>query len=214
MINEKIENQIKELMKKLHLITTKNNKYYFEAYTLLKQIYDLRCSQIEDYTISDLAREKGIDFPVRTLRAIFEFEHMTEKTKKLLKSGKLTHSAYKTLISYNTDFRKPVLQNKVVEKYLNKEITLNNMTHCSGHKLKGMIEKGETITQREKDKNEVEYHLKQIAYRLGKDKTILNEIRREYKDDKGIFEIIGLVKKNYIGKCPKCFTELYRKDIK
>ena len=117
------------------------------------------------------------------------------------------------MISHNTDFRKPFIQDRVIEKYLNKEISLNDLTHFQGYKLREIINKNKKITKRDKDKISVEFYLKQIALRLRKDKTILDEIKKEYAGDKNIFQVIKFIKKNYIGECPKCFTRLYKKDF-
>ena len=121
----KVDEQVNILIKEVNNL---QREYHFKMYVLLKQILKLRQSQIEGYLIYNLRNEKNLDLKYGTIKYVFGFQYMSSNTKRLIKSGVLKSGTYLMMMRKSVKLRNYVLQDKVIKKYLKKEITANDIT--------------------------------------------------------------------------------------
>lgn len=134
---ESIEAKIENLKKQLQKLTY---DYYQKAYVILKKIMTLRNVQRERtgkgassrlYGITSLVKENGITMGRHHIHYIFLQDYFSPTSKKLIADGKLRTATLLTILKRSKKFRKHKVQDFIIQKYLNKEINVNEilLTH-------------------------------------------------------------------------------------
>jgi hypothetical protein len=141
-----VDRQVNELIKQVNDL---QKEYHFKMYLLLKQILKLRQTQIEGYIMYHLRKEKNLDLKYGMIKYVFGFDHMSPNTKKLIKSGALRSGTYLMMLRKSAKLREHTLQDKVIRKYLRKEITANDVTFTPLMNLINNKSKGEIHASRE-----------------------------------------------------------------
>lgn len=125
-LKQDIEQRIKELIKKYNYI---KDESYYQLYLTLKEIFELRKSEDYDYTHEDLAREKGLNVSVATIKYVYGFEYFNERTKKLVEEEKITARAVLWILRRNKIFRETSFQNDIIDRVISGNLTISEMSH-------------------------------------------------------------------------------------
>jgi len=155
-----IEKKIEELKQKLIDVY---GKYSYEIYVILKQILHYRKMQIANYRLPNLANEKGIPYNEQQLYYFFNFDYMTEETKNHIEKDEINHSTYLWLSKRTKTFREPEIQNKLVEKVIEKEITLEELSHMKTYHILKYLNSDKKMEAEAKFVLQNIYHLRVIA---------------------------------------------------
>ena len=138
--NDKIEKRIdvlKEKLARLHL------DYYAEVYHILKEIYDLRKSQMKKYSFGSIANEKGINLTRGQIYYYQKFEKMSPETKRLVASGKLNVGTVLFSLRKSIKFQNNhKLQDKMFDTLLCKRMSTTDFSHFPADMLVERIESG------------------------------------------------------------------------
>lgn len=166
------ESKVQDLIQQFRELT---DNYLYEAYLILRQIYDIRKAQIKDYSYTDLGMEKGIDLDRNRVRYIFAFAFMSESTKKRLENKQLKPSTILTVINRNVDMQQPEIQDGLFNKYLNKEITMQNVTNWSSQILLNVAKDKDSMTEERRLMLQTVYHLRSVRNTIKEHKHLITE---------------------------------------
>lgn len=199
---EKVINLVKEFNKV-------KDKAYREMYLILKEIYDLRKKENEFYSYNSLAREKGIDVSVNTIKYLFGYEYFTPETKEHIKKGNINERSALALLRRSQEFRDKGIQNKTIKAIVNKKISMTEISNTPSDIVLRRVNGGKGITENEKYFLETYYQLRRIHYRIKSYKDyFLTAARKEklIKYLEMIIKEIGRTEKEfkYIHECEKC----------
>jgi len=183
-IEEKI-NLLKQKLKQIH------NKYLFEIFCVLSEIFKLRKEQISSYTIADVSKEKGIDYTENQIRYMFGFAYMSEKSKHLISQNKISPQSVLTMINSSIKFREHDKQDKIVEKYLSGEITMTDVSELGEYQMMQVLENKEHMSKEQKVSLQATYNLKGIARRLSENVGYF----KDNKSKKAIRQNFNVLKK-------------------
>lgn len=176
-----IEAKVSALKQKLVELQT---TYTYEAYKILKEIFTLRKSQIENYSINSLSREKGIDLSEQQVAYIFGFEHFSDKSWKLIEEEKVKPSTVLFFVRKGKKFREPANQNQIVKKYMDGEINITRASNLNAFHLLKQAFSDHPIEDDEKFLLRTIYQLKSIRNQLDAHKaSVINnpEFLRRFK---------------------------------
>ena len=157
------EERIEFLKRKLAKV---HDRYLIDIFQILHEIYKLRKEQIPSYTLPDLAREKGIEYDISRLRYVFGFMYMSEKSKELVREGKIKPSTILTMINSGIEFRDAKNQDALTQKYLNKEITMEDVSKLPAYHIMQLIGDENHMDNDRKILMNATYNMKGIAQRM------------------------------------------------
>lgn len=148
MINDLVDfkNQDKKVSELKEKLMYAGGSFLHESYLILKEILKIRQSQMRGYKINTLSRERGIPFSTVQIGNIFLFEHMSDKTKELIKEEKFTHRKYLVVVKRSKELRDATKQDLIIQKYLNGDISLEMIGHTTRAELITMTQKNNTFT--------------------------------------------------------------------
>ncbi len=124
----KVESKVEELKKKLKKTSS---EYWMNMYKILSEIYDLRNTVEDDYTIKDLYEEVDDYFEnEHQVRRIMCLRHATKKTWNRMKEGEITFSKVSSVFRTNVDLAKDdKRQNKFIKKVIDEEMSHQDAKH-------------------------------------------------------------------------------------
>ena len=123
-INLRIE-KLKKLLKGVQ------EDYQRKVYFILKEILDLRKTQIKKYSLGGLSREKGINLTIHQIMYIFGYEYISSFTKDKIDKGQLRLSTALFIIKQDLRFREPIYQNKAVKMYMDGRLKTTELSRLS-----------------------------------------------------------------------------------
>ena len=134
--NVNVEEKITNLKQKLKIL---KGNFQMDVYKILKEILTLRQSQITNYKVRTLAKEKDIDLTEHQIVYYFGFDYLSSTSKSLIECGELNATTFLFLLRRNVEFRKHDIQDLIVRRLLDKKITtaqigtltLDNLLHIS-----------------------------------------------------------------------------------
>lgn len=200
--DEEIERKVIILKQQLQELL---NTHGYEVYVLLKKILKYRQEQINGYDNKDLYKEKGIDLTDDQVRYYMNFEYISSKSKKLMGQGKLKGSTFLFIMRKSIEFRKPEIQDNVIEKYLKGEINSSTISHSDINK----IIQGDINFNSEEVGYKVYYKLKEIKRCLEQNEDILeipklsnliiNEVKKidNFVNGKEANWLVNIFERNY-----------------
>lgn len=137
-----IESKVQSLKERLASIT---QKFQYEVYLILEEIYKLRSSQNRMYTIFSLSKENGIDFNEQQIAYIFGYRYLSAESKRLVDENKLKANFVLHIVKKNIAFRDPVKQDKIVNKYMMGEINYTDIKYMNSANLLKIVDSTESI---------------------------------------------------------------------
>lgn len=111
--DESVNAQVENLKSQLRLI---NDNYYQQAYFILRQIINLRRTQIKNYGQQNLAREKNIGLSRHQIYTIMCYQYISKENLEKIDRGKLRTASVMYVIRSDKKFQEPKYQNKAIEK--------------------------------------------------------------------------------------------------
>lgn len=213
--SKKIEERIEMLKEQLRNV---HETYLLTIYGLLKEIYVLRKTQIPSYTIADMAREKGIEQQEAHIRYIFNFEYMSEMTRQLLQQGTLKPTTILTIIGTGVEFRNHENQNALIRKYLNKELTMQDITKHSTYSLLKIIGSKNPMSKKDKIILNAVYDVSRARKTLQNNKEVIKNLSKQQKDNfrKNVARFkteVSRVVGETIYICPHCRQQIRESEL-
>lgn len=126
--DKKTEIRINELKNQLNNI---QEDYQKRVYFILKEIIDLRKTQIKKYSTGSLSREKGIKLTSHQIIYIFNYQYISDYSHSRIDAGQLRVSTILFIIKQDLKFREAQHQNKVVKMYLGGKLKTTEISRMS-----------------------------------------------------------------------------------
>lgn len=164
-----IEEKIKELIKRLDKV---EDDYYLSVYKILKQILELRQSHISNYKIATLSHEEGIKYSPQQVLYLFTFDYATPRSWELINSGKLRASTFIFIMRRSTQFRNSKIQDKLIEKYMDGELTSSMISHLNSQQILHFVDSSNEMSDYDKIVLETLYALRRINNKIIRSKKL------------------------------------------
>ncbi len=123
-----VESRIQELKR---LLKKTSEDYQKKVYFILKEILELRKAQMENYGISSIANEKGVDLTHHQVLYIFGYEAISEYAHNKIAVGQIKLSTVLYIIRQNVRFREAEHQNKAIDMYLSGRLKTTELGRLS-----------------------------------------------------------------------------------
>ena len=117
-----------------------------EMYNILSKIVELKRELGLKFNNFHLTEEDGINLNYSHIRYIFSIEHLSPKSKRLIKERKITDSTVCTMIWKFNFLREPQWQDKLVDFYLQGKMRMSELGEFSREGLQDFLNGKETIS--------------------------------------------------------------------
>jgi len=198
------EKKIEYLKRKLKQV---HDRYVLQVFLILNEIYKLRMEQIPSYTLPDLAREKGIEQGIGSIRYLFGFLYMSKQTRKLLNEGKVTPTQVLQVITSSVEFRKHELQDKLMVKLVSGEIGVKQINTYNSYVLLKIANSESPMEQEKKIELEAIHQMNCMTRRIIENRKMLQSPALQEKMRNNFRQLSRVVNEtldNGFVRCPKC----------
>jgi len=175
--DKKIINQrIEELKKEFKKFTSNR---IGEMYKILSKIVEIRKQENRRYAPRSLEWEKDLNLNSMQIRYIFSYQYISGMSERLIEEGKITDTAVCCLIYRFSFLKEPQWQNRMVQKYLNKEIRISESAEMGVNELKDFLLGKKIIRKDDKYILTATKTLRSMSSRLRKKQDVLKKSKHK-----------------------------------
>jgi len=163
-----------EIVEKLiSMFVKEQERHHRVNHKLISRIVEIRKTEVEDYGLDDLVKEKGLEVYSNELRTAWNFRYMTEDMRKAIDSGTMTNTDYLLMMSLGIDFKRMHNQLKIVAEFNNGKITSEDLIGEKAEKLMKRLGITSILPPRENDAWKYGRFIGMLNYQI---ETLQNEM--------------------------------------